>query len=55
MSESEAVWNAIKRNWDDEVWLEEVAGRFWRLTLQVNGRSTLLLRGEERADELARM
>ncbi|GAA5853661.1 hypothetical protein JCM5353_001396 [Sporobolomyces roseus] len=38
MSESEAVWNAIKRNWDDEVWLEEVAGRFWRLTLQIVSR-----------------
>ena len=42
MSESEAVWNAIKRNWDDEVWLEEVAGRFWRLTLQVSFRNRLL-------------
>ncbi|GAA6009286.1 hypothetical protein JCM11491_004257 [Sporobolomyces phaffii] len=38
MSESESVWNAIKRNWDDEVWLEEVAGKFWRLTLQILSR-----------------
>lgn len=39
MSESESVWNAVKRNWEDEVWLEEVAGKFWRLTLQVRTRN----------------
>ncbi|GAA6061648.1 hypothetical protein JCM10212_002525 [Sporobolomyces blumeae] len=38
MSESEAVWNAINRNWQDDVWLEEVAGRFWKLTLQIVSR-----------------
>ncbi|GAA5906257.1 uncharacterized protein JCM6883_005490 [Sporobolomyces salmoneus] len=38
MSESESVWNAIRRNWEDEVWLEEVAGKFWRLTLQILSR-----------------
>jgi len=35
MSESEAVCRAVARCWDDEVWLEELTGRFWRLTLQV--------------------
>ncbi|GAA5933962.1 COG2 family protein [Sporobolomyces koalae] len=38
MSESESVWNAIRRNWDDEVWLEEVAAKFWKLTLQILSR-----------------
>ncbi|BGP46800.1 hypothetical protein JCM10450v2_002648 [Rhodotorula kratochvilovae] len=38
MSESEAVFRALKRCWDDEVWLEELAGRFWRLTLQIISR-----------------
>lgn len=37
MSESEAVWRAVGRCWEDDVWLEELAGRFWRLTLQVRG------------------
>lgn len=40
MSESESVWNAVRRNWEDEVWLEEVAGKFWRLTLQVSSPTT---------------
>lgn len=35
MSESEAVWKAFERCWDDDVWLVELAGRFWKLTLQV--------------------
>ncbi|GAA5898368.1 hypothetical protein JCM8208_006959 [Rhodotorula glutinis] len=38
MSESEAVCRAVARCWDDEVWLEELAGRFWRLTLQIISR-----------------
>ena len=36
MSESEAVWKALERCWDDDVWLVELAGRFWKLTLQVS-------------------
>lgn len=36
MSESEAVWKALKSCWSDEVYLKELAGRFWRLTLQVS-------------------
>lgn len=36
MSESEAVWKALKTCWAEEVYLEELAGRFWRLTLQVS-------------------
>lgn len=39
MSESESVWNAVERVWADEVWLEELAGKFWRLTLQVRHHS----------------
>ncbi|GAA5925591.1 hypothetical protein JCM3775_001450 [Rhodotorula graminis] len=38
MSESEAVCRAVARCWDDEVWLEELSGRFWRLTLQIISR-----------------
>ncbi|GAA6050782.1 hypothetical protein JCM3770_001642 [Rhodotorula araucariae] len=38
MSESEAVFRALRRCWDDEVWLEELSGRFWRLTLQIVSR-----------------
>ncbi|GAA6002288.1 COG2 family protein [Rhodotorula paludigena] len=38
MSESEAVFRALRRCWDDDVWLEELAGRFWRLTLQILSR-----------------
>ncbi|GAA5885926.1 hypothetical protein JCM5296_007033 [Sporobolomyces johnsonii] len=38
MSESEAVFKALRRCWDDDVWLEELAGRFWRLTLQIISR-----------------
>jgi len=36
MSESEAVWKALKSCWSDDVYLEELSGRFWRLTLQVS-------------------
>ncbi|TKA51088.1 hypothetical protein B0A53_05874 [Rhodotorula sp. CCFEE 5036] len=36
MSESEAVWKALERCWDDDVWLVELAGRFWKLALQVS-------------------
>ncbi|GAA5969864.1 hypothetical protein JCM11641_008068 [Rhodosporidiobolus odoratus] len=38
MSESEAVYKALRRCWDDDVWLEELAGRFWRLSLQIISR-----------------
>ncbi|GAA5926369.1 hypothetical protein JCM1841_006995 [Sporobolomyces salmonicolor] len=38
MSESEALFRALRRCWDDDVWLEELAGRFWRLTLQIISR-----------------
>ncbi|GAA5967676.1 hypothetical protein JCM8115_006895 [Rhodotorula mucilaginosa] len=38
MSESEAVWKALERCWDDDVWLVELAGRFWKLTLQILSR-----------------
>ncbi|GAA6002082.1 hypothetical protein JCM10207_003064 [Rhodosporidiobolus poonsookiae] len=38
MSESEAVWRALRRCWDEDVWLVELAGRFWRLTLQILSR-----------------
>lgn len=41
MSESDAVWRGIKACWSDDVWLEELAGRFWRLTLQVSWRLVL--------------
>lgn len=35
MSESEAVYRALGRLWEEGVWLEELGGRFWKLTLQV--------------------
>ncbi|KAG0653924.1 hypothetical protein C6P46_002065 [Rhodotorula mucilaginosa] len=38
MSESEAVWKALERCWDDDVWLVELAGRFWKLALQILSR-----------------
>ncbi|ORY89153.1 oligomeric golgi complex component, COG2-domain-containing protein [Leucosporidium creatinivorum] len=38
MSESEAVCKALKSCWSDEVYLEELSGRFWRLTLQLLSR-----------------
>ncbi|KWU42557.1 COG complex component [Rhodotorula sp. JG-1b] len=38
MSESEAVWKALERCWDDDVWLVELGGRFWKLTLQILSR-----------------
>ncbi|GAA5842321.1 hypothetical protein JCM11251_003984 [Rhodosporidiobolus azoricus] len=38
MSESEAVYRAVARCWDEEVWLEELGGRFWKLTLQILSR-----------------
>ncbi|BGP23394.1 hypothetical protein JCM10295v2_002290 [Rhodotorula toruloides] len=38
MSESEAAFKALRRCWDEDVWLEELAGRFWRLTLQIVSR-----------------
>lgn len=41
MSESEAVWKALKSCWSDEVYLEELSGRFWRLMLQVRARSSV--------------
>lgn len=41
MSESEAAFKALRRCWDEDVWLEELVGRFWRLTLQVLSRVLL--------------
>lgn len=41
MSESEAVWRALERSWEDEVWLAELSGRFWRLTLQVSASTAI--------------
>ncbi|GAA5884786.1 hypothetical protein JCM6882_005394 [Rhodosporidiobolus microsporus] len=38
MSESEAVFRALGRCWEREVWLEELGGRFWKLTLQILSR-----------------
>ncbi|BGP06652.1 hypothetical protein JCM10049v2_002476 [Rhodotorula toruloides] len=38
MSESEAAFKALRRCWDEDVWLEELVGRFWRLTLQIVSR-----------------
>ncbi|SCV71599.1 BQ2448_3187 [Microbotryum intermedium] len=38
MSESEAIWRALSMCWADEVWLEELNGRFWKLTLQLVSR-----------------
>ncbi|BGP14663.1 hypothetical protein JCM10213_001627 [Rhodosporidiobolus nylandii] len=38
MSESRAVYGALRRCWDEDVWLEELAGRFWRLSLQILSR-----------------
>ena len=44
MSESDAVWRGISTCWSNDVWLEELAGRFWRLTLQVS--SVLSMKAE---------
>ncbi|KAK4050873.1 hypothetical protein OIV83_003295 [Microbotryomycetes sp. JL201] len=38
MTESEAVLRALKMCWHEEVYLEELSGRFWRLTLQLLSR-----------------
>ncbi|GAA6031739.1 hypothetical protein JCM8097_001962 [Rhodosporidiobolus ruineniae] len=38
MSESEAVYKALRRCWEEEVWLEELTARFWRLSLQILSR-----------------
>ncbi|KAM0790884.1 hypothetical protein ACM66B_004723 [Microbotryomycetes sp. NB124-2] len=38
MTESEAVWRALNSCWHDEVYLDELGGRFWRLTLQLLSR-----------------
>ncbi|SGY62387.1 BQ5605_C007g04684 [Microbotryum silenes-dioicae] len=38
MSESEAVWRALSMCWAEEVWLEELNGKFWKLTLQLVSR-----------------
>jgi hypothetical protein len=36
LSESEAVWKALNKCWSEDVFLGELAGRFWKLTLQVS-------------------
>ncbi|KAK4047210.1 hypothetical protein OIO90_006273 [Microbotryomycetes sp. JL221] len=38
MSESDAVYKALTLCWNDQVWLEELSGRFWRMTLQLLSR-----------------
>ncbi|KAI5481066.1 component of oligomeric golgi complex 2 [Pseudohyphozyma bogoriensis] len=38
LGESEGVWKALQACWSDEVFLPELAGRFWRLTLQLISR-----------------
>ncbi|KAK4704772.1 conserved oligomeric Golgi complex subunit 2, partial [Phenoliferia sp. Uapishka_3] len=38
MAESEAIWKALKMAWDEEVYLPELAARFWKLTLQLVSR-----------------
>jgi hypothetical protein len=35
MAASEAVYRAIYTCWNEDVFLQELAGRFWKLTLQV--------------------
>lgn len=35
LAESEAIWRALRKAWNDDVYLPELAARFWRLTLQV--------------------
>lgn len=36
LSESESIRKALVRCWSEDVYLQELAGRFWRLTLQVS-------------------
>ena len=36
MAQSLAVWKAINRCWSAEVFIPDLAHRFWRLTLQVS-------------------
>ncbi|SCZ93005.1 BZ3501_MvSof-1269-A2-R1_Chr1-1g00545 [Microbotryum saponariae] len=36
--DSEAIWRALRMCWAEEVWLEELNGRFWKLTLQLLSR-----------------
>lgn len=36
LGESEAIWKAIAICWSQDVYLTELAGKFWRLTLQVS-------------------
>lgn len=35
MASSEAVYRAVRTCWNDDIYLPVLAGRFWRLTLQV--------------------
>lgn len=35
LAESESIWKAVVQCWSEEVFLPELAARFWRLTLQV--------------------
>lgn len=36
MAASEAIYKAILTCWNPDIYLPDLAGRFWRLTLQVN-------------------
>lgn len=35
LPQSAAAWRAIQTCWDEEVYIPELASRFWRLSLQV--------------------
>lgn len=41
LSESENVWKAILDCWSPDVFLKELAAKFWRLTLQVSSSAKL--------------
>lgn len=36
LPQTAATWKALQICWDDEVYIPELANRFWRLTLQVS-------------------
>ncbi|KAM0752493.1 COG complex component [Meredithblackwellia eburnea MCA 4105] len=38
LAESDAIWKALQQCWNDDVYLPELAPRFWRLTLQLLSR-----------------
>ena len=51
MSQSTAAWKAFSACWDSEVFIPDLANRFWRLSLQITVRYSAWLRSQMKDGE----